>query len=92
MYPSSMGFKHSIAPTVWVFFKIKENEYKASIAEIKAQIRTLGDGIPNFYQDACRTLELSKRLFLLFLESSYEERPVSSNSWLRTIPSLTQAT
>ena len=55
-------------------FKIKENKYKASIAEIKAQIRTLGDGNPNFYQDACRTLELSKRLFPLFLESSYEEK------------------
>jgi hypothetical protein len=55
-------------------FKIKESEYKASIAEIKAQIRTLADGNPNFYQDACRTLELSKRLFPLFLESSYEER------------------
>ena len=55
-------------------FKIKESEYRASIAEIKAQIRTLGDGNPNFYQDACRTLELSKRLFPLFLESSYEEK------------------
>jgi site-specific DNA recombinase len=55
-------------------FKIKENEYKATIAEIKAQIRTLGHGNPNFYQDACRTLELSKRLFPLFLESSYEEK------------------
>jgi len=55
-------------------FKIKENEYKGSIAEIKAQIRTLGDGNPNFYQDACRTLELSKRLFPLFLESNYEEK------------------
>ena len=55
-------------------FKIKESEYKASIAEIKAQIRTLGDGNPNFYQDACRTLELSKRLFSLFIESSYEEK------------------
>src|SRR4029453_143686 len=55
-------------------FKIKENEYKASIAEIKAQIRTLGDGNPNFYEDACRTLELSKHLFTLFLESSYEEK------------------
>jgi hypothetical protein len=27
-------------------FKIKKNEYKASIAEIKSQIRTLGDGNP----------------------------------------------
>jgi hypothetical protein len=55
-------------------FKIKEAEYKTSIAEIKSQIRTLGNGNPNFYQDACRTLELSKRLFPLFLESSYEEK------------------
>ena len=55
-------------------FKIKENEYKASVVEIKAQIRTLGDGNPNFYQDACRTLELSKRLFPLFLEANYEEK------------------
>jgi hypothetical protein len=55
-------------------FKIKENEYKASITEIKSQIRTLGDGNSNFYQDACRTLELSKRLFPLFLESSYEDK------------------
>jgi hypothetical protein len=32
------------------------------------------DELLNFYQDACRTLELSKRLFPLFLESSYEEK------------------
>jgi hypothetical protein len=51
-------------------FKIKESEHKASIAEIKSQIRTLGEGNPNFYQDACRTLELSKRLFPLFLQSN----------------------
>ena len=55
-------------------FKIKESEYKGNIAEIKAQIRTLGNENPNFYQNACRTLELSKRLFPLFLESSHEEK------------------
>ena len=55
-------------------FKIKESEYKASIAEIKAQIRTLGDGNPNFYQDACRTLELSKRLFPSFLSRATKRR------------------
>jgi hypothetical protein len=38
------------------------------------QIRTLGDENPNFYQDACRALELSDRLFPLFLESSYDEK------------------
>jgi hypothetical protein len=52
----------------------KRAKTKPRIANIKAQIRTLGDGNPNFYQDACRTLELSKRLFPLFLESSYEEK------------------
>ncbi len=57
-------------------FKIKETEYKASIAEIKAQIRTLGDGNPTFYEDACRTLELSKRLFSLFLDASYKEKAI----------------
>ena len=36
--------------------------------------RTSIDGNPNFYQDACRTLEPSKRLLPLFLESSYEEK------------------
>ena len=41
-------------------FKLKESEYKASIAEIKAQIRMVGDGNPTFYDDACRTLELSE--------------------------------
>jgi hypothetical protein len=46
----------------------------SSIAEIEAQIRTFGDENPNFYQDACRTLELCKRLFPLFLELSYEEK------------------
>src|SRR5262245_33470610 len=61
-------------------FKIKENEYKATIAEFKAQIRTLDDRDPDFYQDACRILELFERLFPLFLKSSYEEKPISSNS------------
>jgi hypothetical protein len=73
-------------------FKIKEAEYKTSIAEIKSQIRTLGNGNPNFYQDACRTLELSKACFLYFLSRATKKRPVSSSFSLRTIPSLKQAT
>jgi hypothetical protein len=54
-------------------FKISEAEYNATIVEIKWQIRTLGEGNPSFYQDACRTLELSKRLFALVLQANYEE-------------------
>jgi len=46
----------------------------ANAAEIKAQIRTLEQGNPTFYEDACKTLELSKRLFSLFVGSALDEK------------------
>ncbi len=55
-------------------FKAKEAEYKAGLAEIKAQIRTLEHTNPAFYEDASKILELSKQLFPLFIRSNLDQK------------------
>lgn len=55
-------------------FKTKENEYKTQLIEIKAQIDSAKAVNPNFYEDGCRTLELSNRLYIQYVKASYEEK------------------
>ena len=55
-------------------FKAKENEYKGQLIELKAQIDSAKAVNPNFYADGCKTLELSNRLYPLFLKANYQER------------------
>lgn len=55
-------------------FKLKEVEYRASIAEIKTITAGLNRVNPSFYEDAERTLELSKRLYPTYVKANYEEK------------------
>ena len=55
-------------------FKAKESEYKAQMIEIKSAMNSAKVINLNFYEDGCRILELSKRLYPLYLEANYEEK------------------
>ena len=55
-------------------FKAKESEYRTQLIEVRSQIDTAKRINPNFYEDGCRTLELSKRLYPLYLRVNYEEK------------------
>ncbi len=55
-------------------FRAKENEYKTSLIEIKAQINSANALNLNFYEDGCKTLELSNRLYSAYVKANYEER------------------
>lgn len=55
-------------------FKAKENEYNTQLIEIKAQIASAKTVNPNFYEDGCRTLELSNRLYSMYVKANYEEK------------------
>jgi hypothetical protein len=71
-------------------FKIKEAEYKASIAEIKSQISATG--ILTFIRTLAEPSNSLSACFLSFFNQAMRKRPISSNSWLRTTPSLGQLT
>jgi len=55
-------------------FKIKEVEYKNNLLEIEAQFQAMRRINPNFYEDGCRTLELSKRLYSLYIRANLYEK------------------
>lgn len=55
-------------------FKTKEGEYKAQLIGIKTQIDSAKAVNPNFYEDGCKTLELSNRLYSMYVKASYEEK------------------
>ncbi|TSA56872.1 recombinase family protein [bacterium] len=55
-------------------FGAKENEYKAQLIEIKSQIDSAKNVTPNFYEDGCKTLELSNRLYPLYVKSNHQEK------------------
>ncbi len=55
-------------------FKTKENEYRGQLIELKAQMDNTKTVNPNFYEDACKTLELSKRLYSLYIKANIEDR------------------
>ena len=55
-------------------FKVKEEEYKNQLIEIKSQIDSSKAINPNFYEDGCKTLELSKCLYSLYVKANYEEK------------------
>lgn len=55
-------------------FSTKENEYKLQLFELKGQIDSFQKINPNFYEDGCKTLELSKRLYSLYQKANYEDK------------------
>jgi len=55
-------------------FKIKENEYNTQLIEIKTQITSAKAVNPNFYEDGCKTFELSNRLYSMYVKANYEEK------------------
>ncbi len=57
-----------------VAFKTKENEFKQELIEIKTQTDKAKSINPNFYEDGCKTLELSNRLYPLYLKANLQEK------------------
>lgn len=55
-------------------FQAKESEYRTQLIEIKSQIDSANTINPNFYEDGCKILELSKRLYCLYVKANYEEK------------------
>ena len=55
-------------------FKTKEQEYKGQLIEVKTQIDSAKTINPNFYEDGCQTLELSNRLYPLYVKANYERK------------------
>jgi len=55
-------------------FRLKENEYKAQLIEIKSQMDSAKRVNPRFYDDGCQALELSKRLHRMYVKVNYEEK------------------
>jgi len=55
-------------------FKTKENECKTQLIEVKAQLKNAETLNPNFYEDGCKTLELSNRLHSVYVKGNYEEK------------------
>jgi len=44
------------------------------LIEIKAQIDSTKALNPNYYEDGCKTLELSNRLYSLYVKANYEDK------------------
>lgn len=55
-------------------FQAKESEYRTQLIEIESQIDSTNTINPNFYEDGCKILELSKRLYCLYVKANYEEK------------------
>ncbi len=55
-------------------FEQKEREYKTQLIEIKSEIDNSNGINPNCYEDAQKILELSKRLYSLYIRANYEEK------------------
>ena len=55
-------------------FRLKEAEYKTYMIEIKAQTDSVKRINPRFYDDGCQTLELSKRLYRMYVKANYVEK------------------
>jgi len=50
-------------------FTLKKTEYEAQLGETESAIKQIGNINPNFFEDGCKILELSNRLFPLYLKS-----------------------
>ena len=55
-------------------FVQKEKDYKTQLIEIKSEIDNSNEINPNCYEDAQKILELSKRLYSLYIRANYEEK------------------
>jgi len=63
--------KHS--PLV-VVFVTKQNEYRTQLMDVQAAIDAAQPQKSDFYDDGCRILELSKRLYPLYVQQSLGEK------------------
>ncbi len=55
-------------------FKAKEQEYKTQLAEIKMQLEACKEVCPERIEEACRTFELSNRLYSLYVNGTDEAK------------------
>ncbi len=55
-------------------FRAKENEYNTQLIEIKSKIDSVKEINPNYYEDSCKILELSNRLYPLYVRANLEEK------------------
>ena len=55
-------------------FKVKEEEYKGKLIEIKSQINNVQSFDHNFYEYGYRTLELSNELYFQYVRANHEEK------------------
>ncbi|MBF0503460.1 MAG: recombinase zinc beta ribbon domain-containing protein, partial [Candidatus Omnitrophica bacterium] len=55
-------------------FKAKEKEYQNDLITLKSQIANVEKVNPNFFEDACKILELSKSLHSQYLKADYHEK------------------
>ncbi len=54
--------------------ELKEREYKSSLQLIRSKIEELNTINPNYFEDGCKTLELSNRIFPLYLKGAPSEK------------------
>jgi len=57
-----------------MFSRLKENEYKSQLIDIESTIKQSQKIKPNFFEDGCKILELSNRLFPLYSRSDAEDK------------------
>ncbi|MEA1980847.1 MAG: hypothetical protein U9N54_07735 [candidate division Zixibacteria bacterium] len=55
-------------------FKLKENEYKSQLIDIESNLKQSQKINLNYYEDGCKILELSNRLFSNYLKSDPEDK------------------
>ncbi len=71
-------------------FEKKKNDYEGQLADIVSSIGQSNKVNPNYYEDGCKILELSNRLFPLYLKSDAEDkarilRQIASNYTLNSV-------
>lgn len=55
-------------------FASKEKEFQTELMTLKGQLNSVEKVNPNFYEDGCKILELSNRLYPLYVKSNYQEK------------------
>jgi hypothetical protein len=55
-------------------FASKEKEFQTELMTLKGQLNSVEKVNPNFYEDGCKILELSNRLYPLYVKSNHQEK------------------
>jgi len=55
-------------------FASKEKEFQTELMTLKGQLNSVEKVNPNFYEDGCKILELSNRLYPLYVRSNHQEK------------------